>query len=219
MNMLVIAPHADDEVLGVGGTIIKEAHLGTNVYVCVVTVGHPSMYDEHTRKTIREECLKAHALMGVKETIFLEFPAVLLNEQPRHEINRKLSEVVSRVNPRKAFIPHFGDVHIDHAIVAQSCMVAMRPPVCSVVELYSYETLSETEWNVPHPGNCFFPNVWSDITDTLDSKLAAMSCFQSQLFTPPHSRSLESISNLAKLRGATVGVHAAEAFSCIRKMI
>ncbi len=67
--------------------------------------------------------------------------------------------------------------------------------------------------------NAFIPNTYVDISNYLDKKIKAMSCFTTQLTEFPHPRSLEAIVALAKLRGSTVGVRAAEAFCMIRRII
>lgn len=82
-----------------------------------------------------------------------------------------------------------------------------------------YETLSETGWNIPIEGRCFNPNMWVDITDTIEDKLGAMSCYESQLIEYPHPRSKEAISALAQFRGATVGVPYAESFMLVRRIV
>ncbi len=220
MNVLVVAPHADDEILGVGGTISKYVEEGHDVYVCVVTSGHASMFPEEVLDKLRDEVKASHRYLGIKETLFLEYPAVMLSEVPKHELNKKINNVIDEIKPEVVFIPHFGDMHLDHFIVSQSTMVGVRPiKEHKVLEIYSYETLSETEWNIPHVSNSFVPNVYIDISDYLDKKVKAMSYFTTQLVEFPHPRSLEAIKSLAKLRGSTVGVKAAEAFCMIRRII
>ena len=97
-------------------------------------------------------------------------------------------------------------------------MVAVRPKYEHVPQfVYSYECLSETEWNISHVTNVFLPNTFVDITDFLPQKVEAMSCFKSQLGEFPNPRSLEAMESLAKLRGTTAGFNAAEAFSLVRE--
>lgn len=220
MKVLVIAPHADDEVLGVGGTIAKHIHEGHEVYVCVITTGHPSMFPQEVLDKLRNEVIKAHKFLGVKQTYFLNLPAVMLSEVPKHEVNKKTNEVIDELKPDVVFIPHFGDMHLDHYIVSQAAMVGVRPiKDHSILEVYSYETLSETEWNIPHVTNAFIPNTYIDITGYLDKKKKAMEYFTTQLTEFPHPRSIEAIESLAKLRGSTIGVKAAEAFCLVRRII
>lgn len=216
MNILVFAPHNDDEVLGVGGTIAKHVANGDNVYVCEVTVGR----NEERAKAIKEEALKAHQILGVKETYFLDFPVVGLTHLQPMELNKKISEIVKKIQPEIAYIPHKGDMHQDHGHVAESAMVALRPVDSPQVQaIYVYETLSETEWSIPSVDNAFIPNVYVDITTMINKKLEAMQCYQSQLYEFPHPRSLKAIKSLAEVRGSTVCVESAESFMLVRSKI
>lgn len=217
MRVLVFAPHNDDEVLGVGGTIAKYAKQGHEVFVCEVTSWLENM---ESTLALREEAIKAHDILGVKDTIFLALPVVQLKETPTRVKNKKFLDVVREIKPEIAFIPHIGDMHVDHGETAMAAMVALRPLENPQLKaIYTYETLSETEWNIPNTVNGFIPNVWSDISETFDQKIEAMKCFQSQLHDFPHPRSLEAIEALAKLRGSTIGVRYAEAFMCVRERI
>lgn len=217
MRVLIFAPHNDDEVLGAGGTIAKLADQGNEVFVCEVTTWkeNPNGYEG-----IRKQAVQAHDILGVKETFFLDFPVVFLKETPTKEKNKKFIDIVREVKPEIAFIPHVGDIHVDHVETATAAMVALRPiPNPQLKAIYAYETLSETEWNIPNTSNVFIPNVWSDITDTFERKIEAMKCFTTQLREFPHPRSLEAMEALARLRASTVGVQYAEAFSIIRSII
>lgn len=217
MRILVFAPHNDDEVLGVGGTIAKYAQAGNEVFVCEITSWLENI--EQTNK-IKQEAVEAHDILGVKDTIFLDLPVVHLKETPTHIKNQKFVNVVKEIKPEIAYIPHIGDMHVDHGETAQAAMVALRPMNNPQLRaIYTYETLSETEWNIPNVSNGFIPNVWSDITDTYKHKIEAMKCFQTQLYPFPHPRSLEAIEALAKLRGSTIGVNYAESFVCVREKI
>lgn len=213
MRILVFAPHNDDEVLGVGGTIAKYVKEGHEVYVCEVTSG----VDKKRLERIQSEALAAHKILGVKETIFLGLPVVGLSDIPLKELNQSMFEAVEKVKPHIAYIPHKGDMHDDHTMVAESAMVALRPVNNPQLKaIYVYETLSETEWNIPTVDNAFIPNVWMDITETIDLKLEAMSEFKSQVKDFPNPRSLEALESLSKFRGSTICVRNAESFMLVR---
>ena len=219
MKVLVIAPHPDDEIIGVGGTIAKRVKNGDEVYVCVITKGQEPLFHQDYVEQGRRECREADKRLGVKETIFLDFPAVMLETVPRYELNGKITEVVQKINPDEVYIPHRGDMQIDHQMVVDAAMVAVRPRGKNYPKrIYAYETLSETGWNIPNTVNEFIPTVYEDITDTFEAKLKAMGIFESQLAPFPVARSIGAIEALAKFRGATVSVEAAEAFSLIREV-
>ena len=219
MRVLIIAPHPDDEIIGVGGTIAKRAKAGDEVYVCIVTKGKAPLFNLDFIEQGRRECREADAKLGVKETIFLDFPAVMLETIPRYELNGKVEEVVQNIKPEEVYIPHRGDMQIDHQMVVDAAMVAVRPRGDDYPKrVYAYETLSETGWNIPNVTNEFIPTVYENITDTYDAKMEAMSVFKSQLAPFPAARSVGAIEALAKFRGATVSVEAAEAFSLVREV-
>ncbi|XFA99105.1 PIG-L deacetylase family protein [Candidatus Izemoplasma sp. B36] len=219
-RVLVFAPHADDEILGVGGTISKEIKRNSSiVYICIITSGDVSMFPEKEIKKVRLEAKSAHKYLGVKETIFLDFPAVKINEVSKKDLNFKVQGVINKVKPDIVYTPHIGDIHLDHRIVTETVMVACRPiNNCSVKKIYMYETLSETGWNIPNVTNEFIPNVYEDISDFIDEKLYALKKYETQLKDYPNPRSIKSIIALSQYRGSTILVDNAEAFVLIREI-
>jgi N-acetylglucosamine malate deacetylase 1 len=218
-TILVIAPHPDDEVLGVGGAIARFASEGSDVYVVVVTKGYPPQFDENLYQEVRREALAAHQLLGVKETIFLNLPAAGLDTIPHRDVNSELVEVFKEVQPTILYIPFNGDMHLDHQVVFLSSLVASRPinPYAPKI-IYCYETLSETNWNAPYLTPSFVPNCFVDISAHLETKMQAMKQFASQIQPFPHERSEESLRALATLRGSQVNCFAAEAFVLVRQV-
>ncbi|HIK03576.1 MAG TPA: PIG-L family deacetylase [Trichormus sp. M33_DOE_039] len=215
MKILVIAPHLDDEVLGVGGTMARFAADGDEVYVVTITQGHTQAVIEQDK----QEALAAHKLLGVKETIFLSLPAAGLDSVPHSDVNQQLIQVYKQVEPDRLFIPFTGDIHLDHQIVFLSSLVAARPiNNFAPKAIYCYETMSETNWNAPYITPNFVPNVFVDISDYLETKLQAMQMYASQIKPFPHERSEEALRALAILRGSTVGKFAAEAFYLVREI-
>ncbi len=222
-KVLFIAPHADDEVLGCGATMNHSVNKGDDVYVLIATnasVGAPELFSPQLIKTVREEALAAHKLLGVKETLFLELPAPALDQYPCYKIADAIAEVLKRLDVDTVYIPHRGDSHKDHRAIHEAALVACRPvPGAKVKRVYAYETLSETEWGEPIPSEVFVPNRFVAVSESeFEMKLKAMSCFKSQLREFPSTRSLECIEALGKLRGATVGSMRAEAFEVIREI-
>ncbi len=214
-NILVIAPHADDEVIGCGATIAKSISEGHKVYVLIATnasKGAPDLYSESEISTIRNEAIAAHKFLGVEKTTFLDFPAPALNAYPEFKISIELSKLFNELKPSVIYIPFPGDLHQDHKAIYRASLVAARPQgEYSIKEIYCYETMSETEW-APYQEKAFVPNVFNDITDFISHKMEAMSFYKSQIKAFPHTRSLENFEALAKYRGATVGFNRAESF-------
>jgi LmbE family N-acetylglucosaminyl deacetylase len=217
---LVIAPHPDDEVLGVGGTIARLAGEGRDVFVVITTKGGPPLFDEAFIERGRREALEAHEALGVRKTIFLEgFPAALLDTVPLSALNAALLEVVDETSPEILFIPFPGDLHVDHRKVAEAALVVARPNRDhGIRSVLAYEVLSETNWNAG-VSPAFQPNTYVDISSHMATKLAAMERFRSQLKAFPHERSLEAIESLGRTRGAAAGCRSAEAFVLLRQIL
>jgi LmbE family N-acetylglucosaminyl deacetylase len=216
-NVLVVAPHPDDEVLGCGGTIKKLTSQGVKVIVLVITRGKKELYSEEKIKNVREEALNAHRMLGVAETQFLDFPAPDLDLISIAEISRAISRVIEKYEIETIYLPHRGDIHHDHKAVFNAGLIASRPHIDNPVKrIYSYETLSETEWAAPFSDDAFIPTYFVNITDVFTLKLKSMKCYKSQIRKFPNSRSLKSIEALANYRGGTVGLSYAEAFMTIR---
>lgn len=219
-NILILAPHPDDEVLGCGATIKKLSEAGNQLFVLVVTRGSSKFYSDEKILNVRNEALLAHKLLGVKQTFFLDFPAPELDTVPLADISKEISKVLSDNKINVLYLPHRGDIHNDHRVVFNAGLVAARPVgEYFVKEVYAYETLSETEWAAPFADDAFIPTCFVNVENTLNSKMEAMKCFKSQLKAFPNPRSLETIEALAKFRGSTVGFKAAEAFMVIRQII
>lgn len=220
MRIAVIAPHPDDEVLGCGGVMARHAAEGDEVFVIVATRGAPELFSVESVEKTRAEARQAHELLGVRETRFLDFPAPRLDVTPGHLIADALAKQFQELKPERVYLPHHGDMHADHGRIYHATLVAARPLAnCPVKQLLCYETLSETEWAPPIDGSVFYPTVFMDIAKYLPKKLDAMRCFGSQLKEAPNPRSLEAIEALARYRGSTVSVHAAEAFVLVRDVV
>lgn len=220
-NILVVAPHADDEVLGCGGSIAKHVRLGDTVYVAVMTnaaVGAPELFSIENIESVRSEAIKAHKVLGVEETLFYDFPAPQLEQYPQYKIASALNTLIKEKNIDTLYIPHKGDLHLDHGVIYNACLVAARPVPGQVVRhIYSYETLSETEWGHPTVEAVFIPRYFNSLSSAdFTNKIEAMTCFSSQLKEFPNTRSIKAIEHLAALRGAYIGSELAESFDIIR---
>lgn len=219
-RVLVIAPHPDDEVFGVGGTILRHVATGDEVHAAVVTVASPPLFDESIVPVVREEARRAWDILGVSGSRFLEVPAALPERTPNHVLNQKIAAVIQDLRPHTLYLPFPGDLHVDHQRVFLAGLVGARPlPGCAVRRILCFETLSETNWNAPFLSPMFQPNVFVDISNFLEAKIRAASCYETQVKPFPNERSLEALRALAIHRGSTVGVPAAEAFVLVREVV
>jgi LmbE family N-acetylglucosaminyl deacetylase len=216
MNVLVIAPHPDDEVLGCGGTIAKHTYSGDKVHLCIVTKAYTPDWSEEYISRKSQEIMAASEILGIRHTSFLDIPTVKLDIFPQKDLNDGLYRAVSETKPDIVYIPHGGDLNKDHRLVFESSLVALRPLSHKVKKIMSYEVPSETEWG--QPIKPFFPTVYVDISSTFSSKINAMKEYRSELKEFPHPRSLEGIEALAKKRGSEITTKYAEAFQLIREV-
>ena len=216
-RVLVVAPHPDDETLGVGGTIAKMADQGHEVMVLIVSGHLPPLFSREAYETTVTEAKEACKILGVISSQFMEVPATMIGDHPVHEINGKIVGVVNDFSPHIVFSP-YPDRHIDHRIIFDSVMVATRPvgKGKDIEMVAAYETLSETHWNAAHIEPNFTPNWNVDITRQISKKLDALKCYKSQISMFPGPRSIEAVEALAKFRGTQAGFAYGEGFHIIR---
>lgn len=218
MKTLVIAPHPDDEVLGVGGTLLRRKAEGAKMAWLIVTaISIQSGCGEEKVKQRADETRRITELFGFDEVFTLNFPTTQLDRVPMSDLVAGISNVFKSFEPEEVFVPHPSDVHTDHRIVFDavvSCTKWFRYP--SVKRVLAYETLSETDFGLGADQG-FRPNVFLDIEPFLNDKLRAMDIYASELGAFPFPRSHEAIRALATLRGAASGFKAAEAFELLRE--
>ena len=215
---LVVAPHPDDEVLGVGGTLLRRKAEGAKVAWMIVTaISVESGWSEEKVKQRTNEIKRVTELFGFDEVFTLNFPTTQLDRVSMSDLVAGISEVFRSFKPEEVFVPHPSDVHTDHRMVfdaVASCTKWFRYPF--IKRVLAYETLSETDFGLGTVQG-FRPNVFVDIEPFVEDKLRAMDIYASELGTFPFPRSHEAIRALAALRGAASGFMAAEAFELLRE--
>jgi len=214
-NVLVIAPHAMDEVLGCGGTVARHAQEGRRVDTLVL-FGDGSGRDAERRVAAAQ----AAALLGTNAPRYVGLPENRGDTVPLVEVIGAVERAIVDCRPEIVYLPHGGSLHIDHQITFRAAVTAIRAvPGQSVRALYAYEILSSTEWAPRSLGEPFSPTRFIDIEHTLECKLRALDCYGTELRPAPHARSRESVTALARSRGYSVGMAAAEAFLVLRELV
>jgi len=219
--ILVIAAHPDDEILGCGGTMARHVLEGDTVHVVLMADGITSrkVAEESDVADRRQYCLQALEVIGVGEVAFLGMPDNRMDQLPLLDVVQKLEQQISKFQPDIIFTHHAGDLNVDHRITHMAVMTACRPePGCRVKEIYSFEVPSSTSWNTPTVSNAFIPSKYVEITNTLDIKMAALKFYKEEMRPFPHARSTKSVVFICHMRGASVGVEAAEAFRVERHL-
>ena len=222
MSILVIAPHADDETLGMGATIARFAREGKKVTIAVMT-GHGSgthpIWAPETWGVVRAEAAEAARALGAEELLFDDLPAACLPDLPVHQVTRAVSQMIARVDPEELYLPFYHDLHRDHEALAYAGLVHARAYLEAGKRIRlvgMYETPTETHLFPATLKPPFVPNMWVDVSDTIELKLQAWACYKSQHQAGPTPRSAEALRAQAVWRGAEIGVAAAEAFLLLR---
>ncbi len=204
MKSIVIAPHPDDEVLGVGGTLLRQKAEGAEVAWLIVTSVSEELGFSHERvKQRADEIQRITELFGFDEVFELNFPTTQLDRIPMSDLVSSISEVFKTFQPEEVFVPHPSDVHTDHRVVfdaVASCTKWFRYP--SVKRVLAYKTLSETDFGLG-TDQAFRPNVFVNIEPFIKDKLRAMDIYASEQGVFPFPRSSEAILALATLRRAS----------------
>lgn len=224
-NVLVIAAHPDDELLGVGGTVRRLSDEGACVRAVILAEGLTSRGNKRTDTGQTElEELRTDARMAAREVgyagiDFCCFPDNRMDEVDLLDIIKTVSKFVEKYHPDTIFTHHHGDLNIDHQRTCEAVLTACRPvgEYC-VKRIYAFETPSSTEWNFRYQ-EPFCPNVFIDVTDTLESKIKGMACYKTESTKYPHPRSPEALKALGKYRGLEVGMKRAEGFELLREII
>jgi LmbE family N-acetylglucosaminyl deacetylase len=169
---------------------------------------------------LRIAAKKANQILGTTELVMEGLPDNRLDSLDRLAVIQRVEAHIERWKPSVVYTHHVGDLNIDHQVVHHAVVTACRPqPGRSVERLLFFEVASSTEWQPPGSGVPFQPNWFVDITETLDTKLAALDAYRAEMREWPHSRSLSAVEHMARWRGVSVGVASAEAFSLGRQIL
>ena len=217
MNILVISPHMDDEVLGMGATIAKHVHVGHEVYVCFVAHRvYARKYDIDKNQREVQHALDAKKILGYKESEFFNLNDERLDVAIQ-DIAIPLEKYVEKVKPDIVYSNFYGDNHQDHRAVFQAVRIAIRPSAgVTPTKWFLYETPSSTEQSPPLYKNSFLPNYYVDISRYIDVKIEAFRCYETEKRIYPHPRSEEALKVQAQKRGVDIGFRYAEAFMVLR---
>ncbi|MBX1886705.1 PIG-L deacetylase family protein [Campylobacter peloridis] len=216
-KILIIAAHPDDEVLGCFGTTARLIKEGYEAYTLILGEGKTSRNEnnlEEQKNILENELIMANNTIGIKKVFREYFSDNSFDDTNLLKIVKTIENVKNEIKPNIIFTHYENDLNIDHQITYKAVITATRSLSNeSVKEIYSFEILSSTEWSYPLS---FQPNVFFDISSTLDLKLKAMKCYKSELKDFPHPRSLEGIKLNAKYNGMRIGLKYAEVFKCIK---
>ncbi len=212
-RVLIVAAHPDDELLGVGGTVIRHAENGDCVRTVLMCEGESLRYGKDSGQDTAID--EAAQMLGVSRTVKLGFPDQRLDTYTLTELIRPLEEISREYRPDIVYCQWGGDANRDHRIVFEAANIAFRPLDGQLEEFYCFYTVSSTEWAYPRS---FVPDTWSDISTVLERKINAFRRYKSEVKEYPHPRSVKALEYAAHFWGNQCCLDAAEAFMTIRRI-
>ena len=219
MNVVVVAAHPDDEILGAGATLAKHARAGDAVHAVVLAEGATSRYETGMKESLHESGERAARAIGFASIRFESLPDQRLDTVPLIEVTQRIEKILEPLDPAIVYTHFGGDVNLDHGVVARAVWTACRPyRFAGLRRVAAFETPSSTEWGAPNEGGGFRPNLYVDVAATLDAKIAAIECYESELRPYPHPRSARALRERAAYWGSVAGRTAVEAFMILREM-
>ena len=218
-NILIVVAHTDDETIGCGGTIVKLVKQGYNVFAMSFTDGVSSREKNLTKK-IKERMVsakKASKILGFKWIKNLNYPDNEMDSVSLLNVTNEIEKIKNQIKPSIVITHNFSDLNIDHRKVAEATLTAFRPqPNEKLKKFLTFETPSSTDYRYMKNLKNFVPNYFINIKYSFKKKILALKAYKKEIKKKPHSRSIDGIKNLAKLRGNQVGLEFVEAFDLIR---
>ena len=214
-NILIIAPHPDDETLGCGGTLLKLRSKKKNLLI-ITKLKNKKEYNSYNKE---KELEKIKKKLNLKKIIRLEFTATDLNKGNLKDLINQISIQINKIKPDTIFAPHLRDAHSDHFYTTYALNHILKNFRYNFIQrCYLYETLSETNFNFANKQK-FIPNVYFDISKYMNSKLKLLEVYKTEIKKHPFPRSKRAIKSLAILRGSESGFKYAESFNLIYERI
>jgi LmbE family N-acetylglucosaminyl deacetylase len=221
-SILVVVAHPDDETLGCGATLRRFTSEGSEARVLILSEGLTARDTEvppETRKALQDACRRACERLGAPGPVLCGLPDNRLDTVPLLALVQTVEAQVDAFDPQLILTHHIGDLNLDHALTHRAVLTATRPMSGrGVAEVWTFETPSSTEWafGTAQP---FAPNMFVDVAQTLDDKLAAMACYDTEAREYPHPRSARALRARAESWGSVSGFEAAEAFMLVRRLL
>ena len=213
-RILVVAAHPDDELLGIGGIVIKHVRAGDEVRSVIMCEGESLRYHEDVGQNTAIQ--EAASVMGVSKVYHLKYPDQKLDTYSLTDLITPLEEISEEFRPNIIYCQSGCDANRDHKILFEAAMIAFRPTSEWIEDFYGFYTASSTEWGVPRN---FVPDTWIDISDSLNKKIEAFEKYQSEIRDYPHPRSSDALRYQAHFWGNQCCLDAAEVLMTVRKIL
>jgi LmbE family N-acetylglucosaminyl deacetylase len=203
-RILVIAPHADDEVIACGGTLLLHRQLGSPTRVVFVTDSTAGLSDPEVAGWLggvrHDESVLVAQAMRFESVVRLDLPdsRLVQHEAP---LVKELIDQIQSFKPDIIYCPFPGDGHADH----QACALALAD---AAVQIGWQGTIHAYELWI-----AMWPNVMVDISDQAEEKERLIRLYASQMEDRDYAA---GILGLNRYRGLQHRVRYAEAFYTCR---
>ncbi|EGO8312502.1 PIG-L family deacetylase [Enterococcus faecalis] len=221
-KILVLVAHPDDEIIGVGGTLINHIDKGDKVRVIFLADGKSSRdsYNDKDLIVSKKENERVAKFIGY-EYKRIDLKDNQLDRYPLLEIVKIIENEVLEFEPSIIYTHSLQDINIDHQICTLATITAIRPieKFRCVSDIIFFETLSETEWGPSERFEKFIPNVFQELSkDVLKRKMVALSLYESEMKEMLHPRSLNIIEKNCEIWGSKVGLQYCEPLQIFRSI-
>ena len=222
-RLLIIAPHADDEILGCYSLIKKVKDNGGEVFVQILSLGG---YEKIEGKRITKEDwaqelanVSQHLQIDDYDIAFTNNEFQWIDAKPKHElisyIESKSKISISKIKPTIVAIPTIFSSHQDHTYAYKVAITALRPHPQKITHMpqlvLSYESPEYYFWSAYSEFGRFQPNFYLNLTkNEITKKAEILNMYSTQM--RKDQRGEKSLFSLASIRGNEIGLEYAEAF-------
>ena len=212
-KILVIAPHADDEVLGVGGYLLHEKARGAEIMLVIGTIGGTDIRQDYDVRMAEFNAVCER--LGAKGEVLFKNMDTLMDTLPAFEITSRLDRIVDSFRPDEIFI-NYRSLHQDHIKLYECALASMR-----LREGYSPRlvALYEYPFATTQVGPIGGGYMYHDITDCIEEKVALFELYATQIRSTPSPLNREGVLALARIRGVECGREYAEKFYVQKMML
>ena len=204
---MVLMAHADDETLGAGGLIQKLVQSSWDVSIVLLSDG--ILQTRGLTEDNRDDSRKACEMLGVRDPIFLGFSDQKFDSYPLADMANAVAKL--ELSPDLIITHVETDLNLDHRIVADIAKIIGRPKR-NPISILGCEIPNTSFWNARQ----FPANYFVDITNEVDTKIEAFSCYKNEIQEYPHPWSKRGLKLLAEFHGMQSGCQYAEAYQLIR---
>jgi LmbE family N-acetylglucosaminyl deacetylase len=201
-TVVALGAHPDDLEIGIGGTLAKLRIAGAHVVMCVASI--PKDYEVRL-----VEAKRGAEILGCELRILMDGGPKRIEDVKTCDLVGMLDELIREYKPAAVLTHSSADFHNDHLLIYNACLPTQR---LAYFDFFSY-----------HPTNCrpvpisFHPNVYVDISDTIDAKMHAISAHGSQF--GGRGLDTEMYREFAHVQGRMIGCTYAEGLDVQRMLL